>query len=338
MVGELGDRPIPGEVLRDVLEVARWTGSSKNSQRWELVVVRDRETVRRLAALAPAGDWSGAALAIVQVTTAAENADDLGRQAERIVLAAQAYGIGARVVPVSSPDVRRRVRELLGIPPRRIVPAVLALGYPVGGVEVDGPDYASEAKAETRFLRGLRSVRRYADRPIPVDVRREILKAAQVDDASGEAGAFSGFELVTVEDRNTLAALAALAPNGQHLARAALAIVRVGVPAEVREAVGRNVVALYAGRTEERLMLAAWAFGIGSCIIAVFPAENQRRARELLGTAADRGIGVIALGYPADERARFHSASPSDLLRPVPTGRKPLDRFVSWERYGHPAS
>ena len=81
-------------------------------------------------------------------------------------------------------------------------------------------------------------------------------------------------------------------------------------------------------------MLAAWAHGVGSSISAVFPAENQRTARELLGTPPDCGIGVIALGCPADERAHLFSADPSVLLRPVPTGRKPLSELVSWERFG----
>jgi nitroreductase len=33
----------------DILEVVRWSGSAANRQPWELVVVRDRETLRALA-------------------------------------------------------------------------------------------------------------------------------------------------------------------------------------------------------------------------------------------------------------------------------------------------
>lgn len=35
-------RPIPEDVLLGIIEVARWTGSAKNIQPWELVVVEDR--------------------------------------------------------------------------------------------------------------------------------------------------------------------------------------------------------------------------------------------------------------------------------------------------------
>ena len=41
--------PVPRGVVDDILEVARWTGSASNRQPWELVVVRDQETLRALA-------------------------------------------------------------------------------------------------------------------------------------------------------------------------------------------------------------------------------------------------------------------------------------------------
>src|ERR687889_2173115 len=41
--------PVPQEVVDDVLEVARWSGSASNKQPWEMVLIRDRETLRALA-------------------------------------------------------------------------------------------------------------------------------------------------------------------------------------------------------------------------------------------------------------------------------------------------
>ena len=43
--------PVPQEVVDDVLEVARWSGSASNRQPWELVVIRDRETLGTLSRL-----------------------------------------------------------------------------------------------------------------------------------------------------------------------------------------------------------------------------------------------------------------------------------------------
>jgi nitroreductase len=43
--------PVSREALDDILEVARWSGSARNRQPWEFLVVRDRGTLERLAAL-----------------------------------------------------------------------------------------------------------------------------------------------------------------------------------------------------------------------------------------------------------------------------------------------
>jgi nitroreductase len=88
------------------------------------------------------------------------------------------------------------------------------------------------------------------------------------------------------------------------------------------------------GRLAERIMLAAWAHGVGSCVATLFPEKNVRAAGELLGVPAGRSVRtVISLGYPADADARFLRSTP--LLRAVvPTGRKPLEKLVSWEKYG----
>src|SRR5438034_359034 len=42
--------PIADDVLGDIVQTARWTGSSKNTQPWELIVVRDRQMLRELSA------------------------------------------------------------------------------------------------------------------------------------------------------------------------------------------------------------------------------------------------------------------------------------------------
>ena len=42
------DQAVPQAVLDDLLSVARWSGSASNRQPWVFVVVRERETLRRL--------------------------------------------------------------------------------------------------------------------------------------------------------------------------------------------------------------------------------------------------------------------------------------------------
>src|SRR2546430_3442772 len=49
--------PVPDDVVEQLLELARWTGSAKNSQPWRLIVVRDKERLGKIAALRPPIGW-----------------------------------------------------------------------------------------------------------------------------------------------------------------------------------------------------------------------------------------------------------------------------------------
>src|SRR3954454_1779331 len=97
--------PVPEEVVAELLLVARWSGSAKNEQPWEFVVVRDRERLRALAARsAPtaAGHLAGAPLGIILVmqgdrTRVPHETFDEGRVSERILLAAAAHGVGGSI-------------------------------------------------------------------------------------------------------------------------------------------------------------------------------------------------------------------------------------------------
>ena len=88
--------PIPQDVLEDVLEVARWSGSASNQQPWEIIVVRERATLQALSDLGGyARHLGGAAAAIILVMSGAPGRDnqetyDEGRLSERIMLAASA--------------------------------------------------------------------------------------------------------------------------------------------------------------------------------------------------------------------------------------------------------
>jgi nitroreductase len=125
--------PVPQEVVEDVLEVARWSGSASNKQPWEILVVRERDTLRSLASLRGyAGHLAGAPLGIVLVM-AGERAEqetyDEGRLAERIMLAAHAHGVGSSIGWLVGPG-RDSARDLLGIPKEKVVRTAISLGYP----------------------------------------------------------------------------------------------------------------------------------------------------------------------------------------------------------------
>ncbi len=125
--------PVPGQVVDDILQVARWSGSASNRQPWEIVVIREKETLRALSEVRGyAGHLAGAPLGMVLVMAGErpeQETYDEGRLSERIMLAAWAHGVGSSVGWIVG-DGWEAARELLGVPPGHLVRTAISLGYP----------------------------------------------------------------------------------------------------------------------------------------------------------------------------------------------------------------
>ena len=126
-------KPVPDDVVQDILDVARWSGSASNRQFVEIVVVRQRETLQALASLGGyVGHLRNAALGMLLVVPGewpeGETFDE-GRLAERIMLGAWAHGVGSSV-GWFSPEGRKDAKRILGVPPKPVVRTAISLGYP----------------------------------------------------------------------------------------------------------------------------------------------------------------------------------------------------------------
>jgi nitroreductase len=140
-VRQFEDRPLPEQAVLAILDAGRRAQSSKNTQPWTFVAVRDRAT---LAALSRCGDYAqhlaGAALGVALVSSE-EWAFDQGQAAAYMQLAATALGVGSCIASMWQSD---RAKEILGVPAERHLDVVISFGYP-----------ASEAaRAERRPGRG----------------------------------------------------------------------------------------------------------------------------------------------------------------------------------------
>jgi nitroreductase len=132
-VREFKKGSVPDDVLRDILEVARWSGSAGNQQTAQIIIVKDPRTLKALAGLEGyAHHLAGAAVGLVIVMPgqwAEGDAFDEGRLAERIMLAAAAHGLGASIGWLTGPG-REAARRVLKVPEGRTLRTVISIGYP----------------------------------------------------------------------------------------------------------------------------------------------------------------------------------------------------------------
>jgi nitroreductase len=118
-VREYSDAPIPEEIVHRILDAGRLSGSSRNTQQWEFVVVHDREAMA--AAVYAPSNVLGATLVVAIAGSAF--ALDFGRAAQNMMLAAWNDGVGSCPNGVSDAEAAERVvGAKVGI--------VLTFGYP----------------------------------------------------------------------------------------------------------------------------------------------------------------------------------------------------------------
>jgi nitroreductase len=154
---------IPESMIQEILELARHAPSSMNGQPWHFLVVREKETKRRLADIknrhCPVekqeyrADFIQDASVIIAVCVDRQQSHD--REIENGVLAAghillAAHGKGLGGVYMSAyradePAVSEDIRQALGIPGHMDPISLIPLGY---------PDETPEPK-EMKPLRGI---------------------------------------------------------------------------------------------------------------------------------------------------------------------------------------
>jgi nitroreductase len=127
--------PVPGDVLEELLQIARWTGSSRNTQPWHFIVVTDKEQLRQISEIRTPINWVAAApLAIAIVLdghSETSEAYDEGRVTERLLIGAHLLGLGAGTAWFGDAGQQRQGKAILGIPEGRTARSVVTIGYAV---------------------------------------------------------------------------------------------------------------------------------------------------------------------------------------------------------------
>jgi nitroreductase len=120
--------PLLDEDVTRILEAGRWTGSSKNTQRWAFIPLRDPAS---RAALATCGSFTlpmrKATLGVALVRLPDGYEFDIGRVAQNMMLAASALGIGSCPVTLHDSEC---ARQTLRLPDGHTCRYAIAFGYP----------------------------------------------------------------------------------------------------------------------------------------------------------------------------------------------------------------
>jgi nitroreductase len=130
-VRKFQDKPLPDDVIRAILNAGRRSQSSKNTQTWRFIAIRDKEILK---ALSQCGEWAGhiagAALCVAILTPDPSEKFqimfDAGQAAAFMQLAAWELGIGSCPASIYESE---KAREILGFPDEWHLRIALSFGY-----------------------------------------------------------------------------------------------------------------------------------------------------------------------------------------------------------------
>ncbi len=119
-VREYADTPVPDDVVARILDAGRLSGSSRNTQQWEFVVVETARSELSDAVFAP-GNVLGATLVVAIVGEA--GGMDVGRCAQNMMLVAWNDGVVSCPNGIKDPETAARICG-------GEVKSILSFGYP----------------------------------------------------------------------------------------------------------------------------------------------------------------------------------------------------------------
>ena len=133
-IRQYASEPVSADAVEQLLEVARWTGSSRNSQPWHFLVVTDRAKLKRISDLRPNINWVAAAPLAIAIVLDGESelseSYDEGRVTERLLIAAHMLGLGGGTAHFGTAEHQAAAKKILGIPAERAARSLVTIGRP----------------------------------------------------------------------------------------------------------------------------------------------------------------------------------------------------------------
>jgi nitroreductase len=135
-VRQFTDEPLSEDAIHTILNAGRRAQSSKNTQPWHFIAIRDRATLQKLSECGTyAGHLAGAPFAVALISPIADKFD-LGQAAAYMQLAAWELGIGSCIASMWEPE---KAKAILSVPEDQYFDVAISFGYPLTSQQPSSP-------------------------------------------------------------------------------------------------------------------------------------------------------------------------------------------------------
>jgi nitroreductase len=126
------NRKVPKEIIKEIINCARFAPTARGEQPWEFIVSKDEKIKSRISKLAPNGLFIKAADTLIAVFCKETKyyLEDGSAATQNILLASHAQGIGACWVAGDKKPYCDEIKKIFGVPDEYKLVSLVSLGYP----------------------------------------------------------------------------------------------------------------------------------------------------------------------------------------------------------------
>ena len=125
-------KEVPENIIKGIIDCARFAPSAINIQPWEFIVITDGEMRKKIADITDYGKFIADAPLCIAVFCKDSKyyLEDGSAATTYILLAAKAYGLGSCWVAGDKKNYASDIRKLLGVPDGYKLVSLISIGYP----------------------------------------------------------------------------------------------------------------------------------------------------------------------------------------------------------------
>ncbi|MCX7910168.1 MAG: nitroreductase family protein [Endomicrobia bacterium] len=125
-------KPIPDEIINQILDCARYAPTANNKQPWLFIVIKNNDLKTQIAELTDYGKFIKEAYCCIAVFCEDTKyyLEDGSAATQNILLAAWSFGIGSCWIAGDKKFYAEKIKELLSLEAKYKLVSLISLGYP----------------------------------------------------------------------------------------------------------------------------------------------------------------------------------------------------------------